>query len=74
MARTKIKEEDTLRYRIETRVTSKKFQELQRILDQNPHKDAVVARCGSLEGLIGGLQQKNIQCHFERNDRSCPIH
>jgi len=39
MARTKIKEEDTLRYRIETRVNRKKFQELQRILDQNPHKD-----------------------------------
>jgi hypothetical protein len=29
--------------------------------------DAVVARSSSLEGLIGGLQQKNIQCHFERN-------
>lgn len=29
--------------------------------------DAVVARTGSLEGLIGGLQQKNIICQFERN-------
>ncbi len=39
MARTKLKEEDALRYRIETRVTTKKYQELQRILSQNPHKD-----------------------------------
>jgi len=31
--------------------------------------DAVVARSSSLEGLIGGLQQKNIQCHFERNEK-----
>ncbi len=31
--------------------------------------DAVVARSSTLEGLIGGLQQKNIQCHFERNDK-----
>lgn len=30
--------------------------------------DAVVRRTSSLEGLIGGLQQKNIQCHFQRND------
>ncbi len=31
--------------------------------------DSVVARSNSLQGLIGGLQQKNIQCHFERNDK-----
>src|SRR5882672_5146590 len=39
MARTRLKEEDALRYRIETRVTSKKFLEFQRILNENPHKD-----------------------------------
>jgi len=30
--------------------------------------DAVVRSSSSLEGLISGLQQKNIQCHFQRND------
>ena len=30
--------------------------------------DAVIRRTNSLEGLIGGLQLKNIQCHFQRND------
>jgi len=29
--------------------------------------DAVVRRTSSLEGLISGLQQRNVQCHFERN-------
>ena len=29
--------------------------------------DAVVAKRGTLEGIVGGLQEKNIQCHFERN-------
>ena len=29
--------------------------------------DAIVARSSSLEGVIGGLQQKDIQCHFERD-------
>jgi len=31
--------------------------------------DSVVTRSSSLEGMIGGLQQKNIQCHFERSEK-----
>lgn len=31
--------------------------------------DSVVTRSSTLEGLIGGLQQKNIQCHFERSEK-----
>lgn len=29
--------------------------------------DAIVAKHGTLEGIVGGLQEKNIQSHFERN-------
>ncbi|HMI59423.1 MAG TPA: relaxase/mobilization nuclease domain-containing protein, partial [Puia sp.] len=61
--------------------TSPTLNNLEKKMEQNklkkiPYKkyaqgklDAVVARSNSLEGLIGGLQQKNVQCHFERNDK-----
>jgi hypothetical protein len=39
MGRRKVPEEEALQHEIKTRVNAEKFQALQRILSQNPHKD-----------------------------------
>jgi hypothetical protein len=39
MGRRKVPEEEALQHEIKTRINAEKFQALQRILSQNPHKD-----------------------------------